>query len=66
MASRRVLVTTSPVEGPTFLLLADADGGPMPEALRPLVAARLMLEGAVERRGDLLVLLVAPAGVHPL
>ena len=61
-----VLVTTSPVEGSTFLLLADADGGPMPEALRPLVAVRLMLEGAVERRGDLLVLRVAPAGVHPL
>lgn len=61
-----VLVTTSPVEGSTFLLLADADGGPMPEALRPLVAVRLMLEGTIERRGDLLVLRVAPAGVHPL
>lgn len=61
-----VLVTTSPVEGSSFLLLADADGGPMPEALRPLVGARLMLEGAVERRGDLLVLLVTPAAVHPL
>ncbi len=61
-----VLVTTSPVEGSTFLLLADADGGPMPAALRPLVGARLVLEGAVERRGDLLVLRLAPAGVHPL
>ena len=61
-----VLVTTAPVAGSTFLLLADADGGPLPEALRPLVGLRISLDGAVERRGDLLVLRVEPASVHPL
>jgi hypothetical protein len=61
-----VLVTTAPVVGSTFLLLADADGGPMPDVLRPLVGLRISLDGEVERRGDLLVLRVAPASVHPL
>jgi len=57
-----VLVTTAPVAGASFLLLAGADGGPMPAALRPLVGERISLEGEVERRDDLLVLRVA--GVH--
>lgn len=56
-----VLVTTGAVAGSSFLLLAGADGGPMPAALRPLVGQRITLGGAVERRGDLLVLRVA----HP-
>ena len=56
-----MLVTTGAVAGSSFLLLAGADGGPMPAALRPLVGLRITLEGAVERRGDLLVLRVA----HP-
>jgi hypothetical protein len=61
-----VLVTTAPVAGSTFLLLADADGGPMPDRLRPLVGLRISLDGAVERRGDLLVLRVAAASARPL
>jgi hypothetical protein len=61
-----VLVTTMPVAGSTFLLLADADGGPMPDALRTLVGLRISLDGEVERRGDLLILRVVPAGVHRL
>lgn len=61
-----VLVTTAPVAGSTFLLLADADGGPMPEALQRLVGVGITVDGDVERRGDLLVLRVAPASVRPL
>jgi hypothetical protein len=61
-----VLVTTAPVAGSTFLLLAGADGGPMPDALRPLIGLRISLDGEIERRGDLLVLRVAPASVHKL
>jgi hypothetical protein len=61
-----VLVTTAPVEGTTFLLLADADGGPMPAALRPLAGVRLSLDGDVEQRGDVLVLRIAPNGVRRL
>lgn len=50
-----VLVTTSPVEGHYFLLLADAGGGPMPIASLDLVARPVALEGEIERRDDLLI-----------
>jgi hypothetical protein len=55
-----VLVTVRPVEGSAFLLLAGPDGGPMPDGLLRLVGLRLRLEGALERRGDLLVFRVDP------
>ena len=61
-----VLVTTTPVAGSTFLLLADADGGPMPESLRPMVGLRISLDGSVERRGDLLVMRATPASARRL
>jgi hypothetical protein len=50
-----VFVSTAPVEGSSFMLLADAAGGPLPGRLYDLVALRLQLEGELERRGDLLV-----------
>jgi hypothetical protein len=50
-----VFVTTAPVEGTSFMLLADAVGGPLPDRLYDLVALRIALEGELERRGDLLV-----------
>jgi hypothetical protein len=50
-----VFVSTAPVEGASFMLLADAAGGPLPERLYDLVALRIQLEGELERRGDLLV-----------
>lgn len=53
-----VFVTTSPVDGSSFLLVGDARGGPLPDSVRDLVAVRVELEGALERRGDLLVFLV--------
>jgi hypothetical protein len=56
-----VLVTTAPVAGSSFLLLAGPDGGPMPESLRALVGLRIRIDGAIERRGDLLVLRADPA-----
>jgi hypothetical protein len=56
-----VFVSVQPAEGASFFLLADADGGPMPAALRRLVGLRIRLEGALERRGDLLVFRVDPA-----
>lgn len=50
-----VFVATHPVAGQAFLLLADAAGrSPMP-AFRDLIGRRVTLDGAVERRGDLLV-----------
>jgi len=50
-----VFVSTAPVEDSSFMLLADAAGGPLPDRLYDLVALRVQLEGELERRGDLLV-----------
>ncbi len=50
-----VFVAAAPVEGVTFMLLANADGGPAPAALRDLIAIPVTLEGEIERRGDLAV-----------
>ena len=55
-----VFVAVRPVAGGSFLLLAGPDGGPMPAALRERTALRLVLEGTLERRGDLLVLRADP------
>lgn len=53
-----VFVSAAPVEGRRFLLLADADGGPIPQTALDLVAIPLDLEGLLERRDDLLILRV--------
>jgi hypothetical protein len=50
-----VFVVTSPVEGHEFLLMAGADGGPLPAELLDLTAALIELEGEVEQRDDLLI-----------
>lgn len=61
-----VLVTTGPVDGTSFLLIAGPDGGPMPKALLALAGLRIRIEGDIERRGDLLVLRADPASVGRL
>ena len=43
------------VAGETFLLMADEDGGPLPDRFRDYVAILVQLEGEVERLDDLLV-----------
>lgn len=50
-----VLVMELPVEGSTVVLLADENGGPMPEALYDLTAIPIRLVGHLERRDDLLI-----------
>jgi len=50
-----VFVSAGPVEGEVFFLLADADGGPVGEALYDLVGRLTTLEGEIVRRGDLLI-----------
>ncbi len=59
-----VFVSTQPVEGSAFLLVGGPDGGPMPAALLHHVGSFVALEGEIERRGDLLVLLVDPASIE--
>lgn len=50
-----VLVMERPVEGHDTVVLAGADGGPLPPALLELTALPVELEGRLERRDDLLI-----------
>jgi hypothetical protein len=59
-----VFVAVQPAEGSSFFLLAGADGGPMPAVLRKLVGLRIRLDGALERRGDIMVFRVDPASAE--
>lgn len=61
-----VFVSVQPAAGANFFLLAGPDGGPMPPALRRLVGLRIRLDGALERRGDLIVLRADPASAEVL
>lgn len=53
-----VFITTRPVEGAEFLLIAGEAEAPMPEELYDWVAEYVTLEGDISRHGDLLVLTV--------
>jgi hypothetical protein len=59
-----VFVSTAPVDGHIFFVLADADGGPMPAALKDRTAVRIQLDGVVERRDNLLIFKVDPSSVR--
>lgn len=61
-----VFVATGPVAGSSFLLLAGADGGRMPDALRRLIGLRIRLDGEVERSSDLLIFRADPATAEVL
>lgn len=50
-----VFVSTSPVGGHIFFLLAAKDGGPMPKTLIDKTSVPVVLEGTIERRDDLLI-----------
>lgn len=51
-----VFVSSKPVEGSEFMLVASADGGPMSQSVYDKVGQFVELEGELERRGDLLIL----------
>jgi hypothetical protein len=55
-----VFVSTDKVDGTEFMLLADADGGPVTDALLDHTATLVEVEGRVERRGGLLVFKIDP------
>ncbi|MCB9960380.1 MAG: hypothetical protein H6843_17420 [Rhodospirillaceae bacterium] len=59
-----VFVSTQAVAGEEFLLLADAEGGPVTDAVLDHVAMLVDVEGEVERRGDLLVFRIDPASLQ--
>ena len=61
-----VFVSTQPVEGETYMLMAGPDGGPLTMEMLNHMAAFITLEGEIERRGDLLVLKIDPETVEPI
>lgn len=61
-----IFVSSQPVEGSQYLLLADADGEPLPDWLYDRTAIFLSIEGDLERRGDLLIFRVDPASIEVL
>ncbi len=58
-----VFVSTKPIEGNEYLLVAGPDGGPFPRELYHYVGQFLELEADIEKRGDLLVLIIDPAKI---
>lgn len=59
-----VFVSTAPVHGESFLLMADAAGGPVTQAVLDHVATLVEVEGDVERRGSVLVFRIAPKSLR--
>lgn len=52
-----VFVSTGAVDGARFFLMGDAEGNPVPEAVKDWTAILVTLTGRVERRGGMPVLL---------
>ena len=50
----------------SYCLLTDASGKPVSEVIIPLVGLKVEITGEVQRLGDLEILRVDPADVHPL
>jgi hypothetical protein len=50
-----VFVSTAPVDGHIFFLLASSDGGPMPKEMLDKTGVPVVLEGSIEKRDDLLI-----------
>jgi len=61
-----VLEMTLPAEGSTVVLLADAEGGPMPAGLLDLTAVPVEMTGHLERRDDLLIFRIDAGSVRAL
>ena len=50
-----VFVSSAPVDGQDFFLMADKNGGPMPKNSLNYVSMFVSIDGEVERRGGLLI-----------
>jgi len=61
-----VFVSSQPVEGSEFLLIAGPDGGPLPKKVYDQVGLFISVEGVIERRGDLLVFRIDPDSIAAL
>jgi len=61
-----VFVSTQPIEGSEYLLIAGVDGDALPPSLYDYVGAYVALEGQLSRLGDLLILTVDAESVELL
>lgn len=61
-----VFVSSQPIEGSEFLLIAGPDGGPLPAAFYDYVGLYIGVEADIERRGDLLVMAIDPTTIEKL
>lgn len=59
-----IFVSSGPVEGEEFLLMADATGGPVTDQVLDYTATFVEIEGDVERRGDMLVFRITPETIR--
>ena len=59
-----VFVATDEIDGTPFLLMADAEGGPVTDKVLAHTATLIEIEGAVERRGALLVFRIDPESIR--
>ena len=55
-----VFVSSQPVEGHEFLLVGDVNGGPLDKKLYDYVGQFVDVEAKIEKRGEVLVLLIDP------
>lgn len=58
-----VFVSTHPIEGDEYLLVGGKDGKPISKALYDYVGQFVEVDADIERRGDMLVILIDPAKV---
>jgi hypothetical protein len=59
-----VFVSSGPVEGHEFLLMADADGRSVTDQILDFTATYVEIEGDVERRGDMLIFKISPETIR--
>ncbi len=59
-----VFVSSAPVEGSVYLLMANADGGAVTREILDFTATYVEVEGEIERRGDLLVFRIEPQSIR--
>lgn len=59
-----VFVSSGPVDGSEFLLMADADGNAVTDQILDFTATFVEIEGDVERRGDMLVFKISPETIR--
>lgn len=59
-----VFVSSAPVEGSEYLLIADAQGNAVTDKVLDFTATWVEIEGEIERRGDLLVFRITPETIR--